>query len=113
VLAGGVIADRVKRQDRFAAGVYALSIVAVILITFFSLHYALLVVFFGFAGFCHGVVRPARDMMVREVTPEGASGRVFGFIFTGQNVGGALAPVLLGFVLDRFPPEYVFYTSMF
>ncbi len=113
VLAGGVIADHVKRQDHFAALIYALSIVAVVLITFFSLHYALLVVFFGFAGFCHGVVRPARDMMVREVTPEGASGRVFGFIFTGQNVGGALAPVLLGFILDRFPPEYVFYSTMF
>lgn len=113
VLIGGIIADRIRRQDHFAALIYALSIVAVLLITFFSVHYALLVLFFAFAGFCHGVVRPARDMMVRAVTPEGASGRVFGFIFTGQNVGGAIAPVLLGFVLDRFPPEYVFYTAIF
>jgi MFS family permease len=112
VLVGGVIADRITRQDHFAAGVYAVSIIAVLAISLFQLHYVLLVLFFSMAGFCHGVVRPARDMMVREVTPEGSSGKVFGFIFTGQNVGGGIAPVLLGFMLDNFPPQYVFYASI-
>jgi MFS family permease len=51
-------------------------------------------------------------MMVREVTPEGSSGKVFGFIFTGQNVGGGIAPLILGFVLDNFPPQYIFFTSI-
>jgi FSR family fosmidomycin resistance protein-like MFS transporter len=112
VLVGGVIADRIKRQDRFAAGVYAISIIAVLAIALFSLHYVFLVLLFSMAGFCHGVVRPARDMMVREITPEGSSGKVFGFIFTGQNVGGGIAPVLLGFMLDNYPPQYVFYASI-
>jgi FSR family fosmidomycin resistance protein-like MFS transporter len=112
VLAGGVIADRIKRQDRFAAIVYGLSIIAVVLITFLPLHYTLLVLLFGCVGFCHGVIRPARDMMVREVTPEGSSGKVFGFIFTGQNVGGGIAPIILGFVLDNYPPQYIFITSI-
>lgn len=112
VLAGGVIADNIQRQDRFAAMVYGVSIIAVVMITFFALHYVLLVLFFGLAGFCHGVIRPARDMMVREVTPAGSSGKVFGFIFTGQNVGGGIAPIALGFVLDNFPPEYIFIISI-
>jgi MFS family permease len=112
VLAGGWIADNIYRQDRFAALIYSISIITVLLITFFSVHYVLLVIFFGMTGFCHGVIRPARDMMVREVTPEGSSGKVFGFIFTGQNVGGAIAPLILGFVLDNFPPQYIFYTSI-
>jgi FSR family fosmidomycin resistance protein-like MFS transporter len=112
VLAGGFIADNIQRQDRFAALIYSISIVTVLLITYFSVHYALLVFFFGLTGFCHGVIRPARDMMVREVTPEGSSGKVFGFIFTGQNVGGGIAPIILGFVLDNFPPQYIFFTSI-
>ncbi|MFT5539341.1 MAG: FSR family fosmidomycin resistance protein-like MFS transporter [Alphaproteobacteria bacterium] len=112
VLVGGVIADKITRQDHFAAGVYAVSIIAVLAISLFQLHYVLLVLFFSMAGFCHGVVRPARDMMVREITPEGSSGKVFGFIFTGQNVGGGIAPVLLGFMLDNYPPQYVFYASI-
>lgn len=113
VLAGGFIADHIQRQDRFAALIYSLSIITVLLITFFSVHYVLLVIFFGMTGFFHGVIRPARDMMVREVTPEGSSGKVFGFIFTGQNVGGGIAPVILGFVLDHYPPQYIFFTSIF
>jgi MFS family permease len=112
VLAGGWISDRIRRQDHFAACAYALSIVAVLLIAFFSLHYVLLVLFFGFAGFCHGVIRPARDMMVREVTPEGSSGKVFGFIFTGQNVGGGIAPLILGTVMDTLPPQWIFFASI-
>lgn len=112
VLAGGWIADNISRQDRFAAAIYSVSIVTVLLISFFSIHYILLVVFFGLTGFCHGVIRPARDMMVREVTPPGSSGKVFGFIFTGQNVGGAIAPVILGYVLDHYPPQYIFFTSI-
>lgn len=112
VLAGGFVADNIDRQDRFAAALYTLSIFAVMAIAFFDLHYVLLVALFGLAGFCHGVIRPARDMMVREVTPEGSSGKVFGFIFTGQNVGGAVAPVILGFVLDNFPPRYIFFASI-
>lgn len=111
VLAGGFVADHIDRHDRFAAAIYGLSIIAVLLIAFLSLQYILLILLFGFAGFCQGIIRPARDMMVREITPEGASGRVFGFIFTGQNAGGAVAPILLGFLMDKFPPEYIFYAS--
>lgn len=112
VLAGGFIADSISRQDRFAALIYGLSIIFVLMITYFPMHYLLLVLLFGCAGFCHGVIRPARDMMVREVTPAGSSGKVFGFIFTGQNVGGGIAPIILGFVLDNFPPQYIFLTSI-
>jgi FSR family fosmidomycin resistance protein-like MFS transporter len=109
VLCGGWIADNITRQDRFAAMAYAASIFVVGMIVWMPMHYALLVFLFGLAGFCHGVVRPARDMMVREVAPKGSTGRVFGFIFTGQNVGGGLAPILLGGLMDHYPPQYIFY----
>lgn len=112
VLIGGRIADKIHHQERFAALAYGASIIAVLTIALLPLHYTLLVIVFGFVGFCHGVIRPARDLMVREVAPEGSTGKVFGFIFTGQNVGGAIAPIILGTVMDTLPPQWIFITTV-
>lgn len=112
VLVGGLISDHIHRQDRFAALAYLASIFAVLMIALLPLHYFLLVAAFGLAGFCHGVIRPARDLMVRDVAPKGSTGKVFGFIFTGQNVGGGIAPVILGAAMDNLPPEWIFYISI-
>jgi MFS family permease len=66
-------------------------------------------VLFALAGFCSGMVAPSRDMMVRAVTPPGQSGKVFGFVTTGFNIGGVLAPLLFGLVLDLGDPGHVFW----
>ena len=63
---------------------------------------------FALAGFFSGVVAPSRDMMVRAVTPPGASGKVFGFVTTGFNIGGILGPLLFGPLLDLGNPEHLF-----
>lgn len=112
VLAGGWISDNIHRQDRFAALCYIAAIIAVLTIAVLPLHYLLLVMMLGFAGFCHGVIRPARDLMVREVVPKGSTGKVFGFVFTGQAVAGGIAPVILGFTMDNLPPEWIFFISI-
>ena len=112
VLVGGKFADDITRHDRFAAGMYLLFIVAVLSIPLLGGQYYLVILFFGVAGFCHGVIRPARDLMVREVAPPGSTGKVFGFIFTGQNVGGGIAPLILGTMMDRFPPQWIFFTGV-
>ncbi|MEE8517397.1 MAG: MFS transporter, partial [Alphaproteobacteria bacterium] len=111
VLVGGVTADRIKRHDYFAAICLAVSALVAVVIAAVPLHYFAVVFMFTIAGFLHGVIRPARDMMVREVCPEGKTGKVFGFVFTGQNVGGAIAPIFYGFILDSVSPQWVFYLS--
>jgi nitrate/nitrite transporter NarK len=40
-------------------------------------------------------------MVVRAITPAGASGKVFGFVSTGINLGAAGSPLLLGWILDQ------------
>ncbi len=111
VLIGGVTADRIKRHDYFAAMCLAVSAVVAVIIAAVPLHYFAVVFMFSIAGFLHGVIRPARDMMVREICPEGKTGKVFGFVFTGQNVGGAISPIFYGYILDHFSPQWVFYLS--
>ena len=111
VLAGGWIADR-TRQHHHVVGVCFL-LVAVVSASIPELRppLALTAVLFALAGFFSGVVAPSRDMMVRAVTPAGASGKVFGFVTTGFNVGGIAAPLLFGAVLDYGgDPGLVFWT---
>jgi MFS family permease len=83
----------------------------IFLIAAVPMSYVLLLVAFGAAGFFLGVIRPARDLMVRDVAPAGASGTVFGFVFSGQTFGGAIAPPIYGLLVDLANPAWVFYVS--
>src|SRR5262249_37999815 len=60
-------------------------------------------------GFVNGLMQPSRDMIVRAVTPEGQFGKVFGFVTTGFNIGGVIAPLLFGYVMDAGHPRWVFF----
>ena len=52
-------------------------------------------------GFAVGSGGPSRDMMIRKATPKGATGRVYGTVYSGLDVGFAIAPVVFGVVMDR------------
>jgi MFS family permease len=111
VLAGGLVADKDIPHDTFAAVGFTAAAVVIALIAAVPMPYALLVIAFAVSGFCLGVIRPARDLMVRDVAPAGSSGKVFGFVFSGQNVGGALAPPIYGALVEHADPHWVFYGS--
>jgi len=53
------------------------------------------------AGALNGIAMPSRDMLVRAVTPIGATGRVFAFVSTGLDVGSAVTPLVFGLMMDR------------
>jgi MFS family permease len=61
------------------------------------------------AGLSQGIIRPARDMMVRAASPKGSTGKVFGFVSAGIAAGGAVAPALFGVIMDAGKPAWVFY----
>jgi FSR family fosmidomycin resistance protein-like MFS transporter len=63
---------------------------------------------FILSGFGFGAVLPARDLMVRAITPPGASGRVFGFVFVGLSIGSGLAGVVFGALVDAGHHAWVF-----
>ena len=49
--------------------------------------------------------------LVRAVTPEGSMGKVFGFVSTGLNLGGAITPVFFGWLMDQGEPRLLFWFS--
>jgi MFS transporter, FSR family, fosmidomycin resistance protein len=109
VLAGGWVADRTRHHARVVGACFVIVALATALVPQFVPPLAVTAVLFGVAGFFSGLVAPARDMMVRAVTPPGATGKVFGFVTTGFNIGGIIAPLLFGLVLDFADPRLVFW----
>ena len=109
VLAGGVVAARVGRPEWIAAGSFLGIALTGAVIGMFDLGLALLLVVMSLNGFVNGLMQPSRDMLVRAVTPEGQFGKVFGFVTTGFNIGGIIAPLLFGWVLDAGHPRAVFF----
>jgi len=110
VLAGGWFADRIRRRhDAFAA--VCIVMVAVCIGTVAALRPPLAVIagFFVAAGFFSGMVAPSRDMLIRSMTPPSEIAKVFGFVSTGFNFGGIVAPVAFGFLLDRSDPGILFW----
>ena len=57
-------------------------------------------VLFGAMGLVSGSASPSRDMLVKRSTPANASGRVFGVVYSGLDIGQALAPLIFGRLMD-------------
>ena len=109
VLAGGLLASRIGRPEWIAAGSF-LGIAltgAVIGIADFGI--VVLMIAMSLNGFVNGLMQPSRDMIVRAVTPDGQFGKVFGFVTTGFNIGGIIAPLIFGYVMDIGHPRWVFF----
>src|ERR1043165_8138956 len=109
VLVGGLLAARVTRHEWVAAFSFAGIAITAAIIGAVDLGFMLLMIVMSLNGFVNGLMQPSRDMIVRAVTPEGQFGKVFGFVTTGFNIGGIIAPLLFGWVMDAGHPRAVFF----
>ena len=112
VLAGGFIADATKRHGDVAAGGFGAAGVLILTVGSVDLGPVFLVAAMGTAGFLSGMISPSRDMLVRNASPPGAFGRVFGIVTTGFNIGGTIGPMIGGWIMDHNLPSWVFYSSV-
>jgi MFS family permease len=112
VLAGGFVADATRRHGDVAAAGFAGAALLVGIVGTVYPGPVLLSVLLGTAGFLSGMIAPSRDMLVRAAAPPGASGRVFGIVTTGFNIGGTIGPMLGGWIMDHGLPRFVFYASV-
>jgi MFS transporter, FSR family, fosmidomycin resistance protein len=108
VLLGGMVADHTDRYVLVTVGAFGAIALMMLGVALLPLPAAVMLGLFVLVGLLQGSVRTSRDMLVRKVTPVGATGRVFAFVMTGLNVGGAITPVLFGLLLDHGAPQIVF-----
>ena len=107
ILAGGMLVGRVSSVLVATVGTLATGL-AVLLVGATELGPILLILTMSIGGFATGIVMPSRDMIVREVTPPGSFGKVFGFVTTGFNIGGIVSPLIYGALMDHGNPRAVF-----
>jgi FSR family fosmidomycin resistance protein-like MFS transporter len=107
---GGFIAARIARHDLVAASGLALGAFWIFLIASNAVAGAALPGILALAGFSVGATGPSRDLIVRASTPPGATGKVYGFVYSGLDVGSLSTPVFYGWLMDRSLPQGVFYT---
>ena len=107
---GGFLAVRATRHDLVAVSGMAASATLMLVLASAWLPAAALPLLLGAAGFAGGLTNPSRDLIVRASTPPGSTGKVYGFVYSGLDVGSMLTPVIFGWLLDRGQPAAVFYT---
>ena len=109
ILIGGFVADRTTKHNLVAGFCFLSTAAMVAVVGAFPMTIILVIVLMAAQGIMHGIIMPSRDMIVRSVTPDGAYGKVFGFVTTGFSIGGSIAPTGFGWVMDQGRPDWVFY----
>jgi len=113
-LAGGVVASRTDRHGAVAVTGMAVSAAVAFMLGIGVVPVTLMVVLAAVGGFFAGVLGPSRDILVRQIAPVEARGKVYGFVYSGLDLGGLVAPPILGWFIDRGSPQLVFMaTGMF
>lgn len=112
VLVGGLFADRVHRHDRVAMIGLLVAGALTVPIATQAVSPILLLPLLALAGAAGGATGPSRDMIVRGATPPGASGKVFGFVYSGLDVGSFLAPPFFGWLMGAGYPAMIFWIAV-
>jgi MFS family permease len=98
---GGVVAARTHRSDQVVAGAMLAGALLLGLCGLGWLGATATMAVLALTGFAIGIGGPSRDMMIKRATPVGATGRVYGMVYSGLDVGFAIAPVVFGVWMDR------------
>ncbi len=65
------------------------------------------------AGFGTGLAGPSRDMLIKRAAPPGATGRVYGTVYSGLDIGFAMAAPIFGALMDHGQTHGIFYGAAF
>jgi FSR family fosmidomycin resistance protein-like MFS transporter len=100
VLGGFLAADPSRCERLVGAGIGVAAVVA-LLLALGNLASWMVPVLFGVMGFATGMAGPSRDLLVKRSTPDNASGRVYGVVYAGLDIGQAVSPLVFGLMMDH------------
>jgi MFS family permease len=108
MLLGGYFAKRFANPERIITICFTSSILMGLLLATGWVPFDGIVIPFIVIGAGLGIAAPSRDLMIRTATPAGASGRVYGIVYSGIDLGAALSPLVFGIFLDAGLPKLLF-----
>ena len=102
MFAGGFVAARYPRwSDRVVASCMTAAALLMALCASGLFGTTGTLVVLAATGFAVGMGGPSRDLMIKKATPKGATGRVYGLVYSGLDTGFALSPLMFGVFMDR------------
>lgn len=103
IVLGGFLAQKGDHERLIAAALGLAALFALLLAAGILPGWSILPLMAGI-GFCTGIAGPSRDLLVRRAATarfgQAAFGRVYGFVYSGLDLGLALAPLVFGGLMD-------------
>ena len=101
MVVGGFLAKDPERAERIVGIAFGLAAMVALAIGFTQLPALAVPALFGAMGFVSGMAGPSRDLLVKASAPDNATGRVYGVVYSGLDIGQALVPLLVGSLMDH------------
>lgn len=101
MVAGGFLASDPARCERVVGVGFCVAASVALWLGLGSVPAGAVPVLFGVMGLASGVAGPSRDLLVKTSTPANATGRVYGVVYSGLDIGQALAPLFFGLLMDH------------
>lgn len=102
--AGGFLAARFENHERPVALALGTGAICAIALASGAAPQWSIVSIMGIMGFGVGLAGPSRDLLVRRAATStygsAAFGRIYGFVYSGIDVGLAIAPIVFGILMD-------------
>lgn len=101
MLVGGFLARDPAHSERVVGAGFGVAAAVSLVLGLASLPPALVPLLFALMGFSAGFAGPSRDLLIKRSTPENASGRVYGVVYSGLDIGQAISPLVFGLLMDQ------------
>ncbi len=98
---GGFLAADSSRCERVVATGFGIAALIALAIGFTPVPALAVPALFGAMGFASGIAAPSRDLLVKRSSPDNATGRVYGVVYSGLDIGQAVSPLIFGSLMDR------------
>ncbi|MGZ5725419.1 MAG: MFS transporter, partial [Caldimonas sp.] len=103
----GFLAADPSRCEKIVGAGFGIAAVFALTIGFAPLAPMAVPVLFALMGVAAGVAGPSRDLIVKRAAPPNATGRVYGVVYSGLDIGQAAAPLVFGPLMDLHRPADV------
>ena len=107
MVAGGFLVADPARCERVVALGFGSAALIALTVGFADLAPLAVPLLFGAMGFAAGLAGPSRDLIVKRSAPDNATGRVYGVVYSGLDIGQAIAPLAFGTLMDLHRPAAV------
>ncbi|MBS0307141.1 MAG: MFS transporter [Proteobacteria bacterium] len=98
---GGFLAVDPTRAERIVGVAFGFAALLALTLALGEMPALAVPVIFGAMGVAAGIAGPSRDLLVKRSSPDNATGRVYGVVYAGLDIGQAVVPVFVGLLMDH------------